>query len=694
MVSSCKKFINSMKDKGLRCNNIETINGGSNAVVESSGQQNASFYAGVYRAYEEECHRSHCIDFGEILLRTFELLLQYPDILDKYRRQFQYIHVDEFQDTNTIQYKMLYLLATGHQVPDAATSKAQDRSTKLQVSTSLPIAKTIPPNEKQLEFPTANSSPLSDAKIDRVGGIPNLFVVGDDDQAIYGFRGAFPDILQRVLADFPLCKVVKLEQNYRSTATILTAANAVIGRNVNRIGKTLWTSKELSTPSGPTCPSKGNNLIEDCEPPIRVHSAKDEESEAVFVANEISTRTAHNKRKTAVSQQQERQRGASNSYSYSDIAVLYRTNTQSRALEVALQAQRIPYTVVAGNRLLDREEARHAMAYLQLMVNHHHDAAFERIANVPSRGMSPKVMTAIKEYGAAHGTTLWDAAIALSDDSKTPMWDLSVKSQGHVKSFIELIAKMSEDIHTGAVSFAKLGSYVLTQSRLREYYEGVSKKETKSALLAMDKLSNLEAFESIVCESAKRIQDHQKLQDEDAATATPLQQLLHELVLDKHENAATAVSSIQSSDDDTPSVQLMTIHAAKGLEFPVVFLVGAEEGLLPRDGRQSSDDDDELLPLVDNMLSFKDNASNMAHRHSNSSNSVLEEARRLFYVAVTRAKHVLYFTHCRRRAFYGNGRGKQFSKFNFFEKPQAIKRSRFLNEIKPKHIIIESSDLC
>ncbi len=470
----------------------------------------------IYQHYEQHCRRAGLVDFGELLLRAHELLRDHASLLEHYRRRFGYLLVDEFQDTNTIQYAWLRLLA---------------------------------------------------------GDNDNLFVVGDDDQSIYGWRGARVENIQRFCADFPNHRLIRLEQNYRSTGHILEAANALIAHNRGRLGKKLWTAG-----------SRGE--------PIRVYAAFNELDEARFVVDRI-------------------QHWLEQGRSRSEAAILYRSNAQSRLFEEQLIAAGIPYRVYGGLRFFERAEVKSALAYLRLIANRHDDPAFERVVNLPARSIGPRTVDAVREYARTQGISLWLAAEALCQTQARP-----TRAVNSLRGFLQLIDTL--DQATQGLALADQVKRVVEGTGLIEHY---AKEKGDSGEARVENLKEL-------VNAARQFAPFDSGDDE----SRPLDVFLAHAALEAGEAQADA------SED---SVQLMTLHSAKGLEFPLVFMVGLEEGLFP------------------SMQSLEDP-------------SRLEEERRLCYVGLTRARLRLYLSYAECRRLYGRETYPQ--------------KSRFLREIPSQHL--------
>jgi DNA helicase-2/ATP-dependent DNA helicase PcrA len=501
-------FINGQKDEGLRPRHLDDDN-----------DPNRRQMIALYQAYEEVCERGGLVDFAELLLRAHELWRDNAELLAHYQRRFSHLLVDEFQDTNAIQYAWLRLLA----------------------------GKT---------------------------GIP--FVVGDDDQSIYRWRGARVEHIHRFQKDFPGTTVVKLEQNYRSTATILHAANSVIENNSSRLGKKLWTAGA------------------DGEP-IRVYAAYNERDESDFIIGRL---------RDWIDQGNLR----------AEAAVLYRSNAQSRVLEEGLINAGIPYRVYGGLRFFERSEIKDALAYLRLISNRLDDSSFERVLNRPTRGIGARSAEMIRAYARANACSLWRAAGALASD------EFSGRAANAVQAFLHLIETLARD--TDALDLPGKIDHVIHASGLIGFFkkEKGEKGETRIENL-LELISAGRSFEP-----------------DPAAEMSPLDEFLSHAALEAGEGQADAW-------DDC--VQLMTMHSAKGLEFPLVFLSGMEDGLFP-------------------------------HQRSIADPKGLEEERRLCYVGITRAMQTLYVTYAEQRRLHGMDNFSQPSRF-VAEIPD-----QYIEEIRPK----------
>ena len=445
----CQWYINGQKDEGLRA-----------ASINDFGDEYTKTMLRIYRAYEIACDRGGMIDFGEILLRSHELWLKNPQILDHYQRRFQHILVDEFQDTNSIQYAWLQVLA-GHG--------------------------------------------------------SNLMVVGDDDQSIYGWRGAKIENIQQFSNDFPGAQLVKLEQNYRSTKNILDAANSLITNNASRLGKQLWTEGVAGEP-------------------LSVYEAFNEQDEARFVVDRLQDWFNGGNRRV-------------------DSAVLYRSNAQSRELEEALLRVGMPYRIYGGQRFYERLEIKNALAYLRLVINRFDDTAIERIINVPTRGIGGRTLELLRQTARERDCSLWEAAVLAVNESL-----LTARAANSVLAFLQLIDGLDDSCRDLEL-YAKT-DLIIKSTGLIPHHEKEGGEKARA------RIENLE--ELVTAASSFDVTDAEE--ELDTTSSAFLAAFLDQAALDAGEGQAAA---------DEDAVQLMTLHSAKGLEFDLVFLVGMEEGLFP-----------------------------------------------------------------------------------------------------------------
>ncbi len=500
-------FINAQKDEGLRPDDID-----------DRGDPNRRQMAVLYREYQDNCERAGLVDFAELLLRAFELWRDNKEVLAHYQARFQHLLVDEFQDTNAIQYGWLKLLAGKQRHP---------------------------------------------------------FVVGDDDQSIYRWRGARVEHIAQFQRDFPKTRIVKLEQNYRSTGTILNAANAIIANNDARMGKNLWTEGA------------------DGEP-IRIYSAFNERDEADFVVNRLRD-------------------WSQSGNARSDAAILYRSNAQSRVLEEGLMNAGIPYRVYGGLRFFERAEIKDALAYLRLISNRDDDTSFERVVNTPTRGIGARTVDAVRDYARANTCPMWRAAGALVSDG------LPARAANSLLAFLNLIELMARD--TQSLALHEQVDHVIEASGLIPHF-----KKEKSERAA----TRIENLEELVSAARGFVAQDEEL--------SPLDEFLSHAALEAGEGQADAWEDC---------VQLMTLHSAKGLEFPLVFLCGMEDGLFP-------------------------------HQRSVNDPGGLEEERRLCYVGITRAMQELVVTYAEQRRLHGTDNYALPSRF-ISEIP-----SELVEEIRPR----------
>ncbi len=496
-------FINAQKDEGLRPHHIEDY-----------GDLYIKTHLQIYAAYEAACERGGMVDFAELLLRAHELWLHNPRLLAHYQQRFSQLLVDEFQDTNTIQYAWLRLLA---------------------------------------------------------GDRNNLLVVGDDDQSIYGWRGAKIENIQKFATDFPSSETIRLEQNYRSTGSILKAANGLISANAGRLGKELWTEA-----------SDGE--------PIKLYAAFNEIDEARYIVERIKDWIAQGN-------------------NYAECAILYRSNAQSRVLEEALLRSQLPYRIYGGQRFFERMEIRNVLAYMRLLGNKDADAAFERVVNTPSRGIGDRTIEEIRQLARGKNVSMWQAAVLMKDEGKLPS-----RTKNAIQGFITLIDAM--DAATQASDLAELCEVVIQMSELREYYE---KERGERGQARLENLQEL-------ITAARTFDPDASLDFNEGDEVAPMS------LLDEFLNHAALEAGEGQGDPHQDCVQLMTLHSAKGLEFPLVFLGGMEEGLFP-------------------------------HKMSLEEPGRLEEERRLCYVGVTRAMQQLYLTYAESRRINGSETYNRVSRF-------------------------------
>ncbi|MGI3094310.1 DNA helicase II [Vibrio diabolicus] len=488
-------WINGKKDEGLRPSHIDAYH---DPVTKT--------YLQLYTAYQEACDRAGLVDFAEILLRAHELLRDNKFVREHYQARFKHILVDEFQDTNNIQYAWLRMMAG----PDC-----------------------------------------------------HVMIVGDDDQSIYGWRGAKVENIEKFTLEFPSVNTIRLEQNYRSTKTILEASNTLIANNTERMGKELWTDGNVGEP-------------------ISVYSAYNELDEARFAVNKIK--------------EWQENGGALN-----DAAMLYRNNAQSRVLEEALIQAGLPYRIYGGMRFFERQEIRDALSYLRLMANRNDDAAFERVVNTPTRGLGDKTLETIRRAARDRGCTMWEASLAMLDEQV-----LTGRAAGALSRFVELITALEDD--TLEMPLHEQTDHVIKYSGLFAMYEQEKGEKSKA------RIENLEELVTATRQFEK---------PEEAEEMSLLTAFLTHAALEAGEGQA---------DEFEDAVQLMTLHSAKGLEFPLVFMVGVEEGMFP---------------------------SQMSAEEAGR----LEEERRLCYVGMTRAMQKLYITYAEMRRLYGQDKYHKPSRF-------------------------------
>ncbi|AIN47032.1 DNA helicase II [Candidatus Palibaumannia cicadellinicola] len=497
-------YINTKKDAGRRPQNIDKY-----------GNQLEITWQRIYEVYQDTCDRTGLVDFAELILRTYEMLLNHDKLMHYYRERFNNILVDEFQDTNQIQYSWIRMLA-GHK--------------------------------------------------------GHVTIVGDDDQSIYGWRGAQAENMQRFLHDFPSAQTIRLEQNYRSTKNILKAANHLISNNYGRLVKNLWTDR-----------ADGEH--------ISLYSALNELDEARFVVNSIKVSKKNGK-------------------ALKESVILYRSNAQSRVLEEALLHIKIPYHIYGGMRFFERQEVKDALAYLRLITNRNDDVAYERMVNTPIRGIGAKTIEVVRKIACERQLSLWQASLALLDERV-----LKSSTALALQRFIELVDKLTQDI-------VNLPLYMQTHLVIKNSGLWAMYKEEKGDK-SQARIKNLEELVTAAREY---------LYKDDTKDILSLQGFLSHAALDAEKIQADACQD---------AVQLMTLHAAKGLEFQQVFIVGLEEGMFP---------------------------SQMALEEEGG----IEEERRLAYVGITRAITKLTITYAETRRLYG--------------KQTVRRKSRFINELPPECI--------
>ena len=503
-------FISGCKEEGLRPHQVDV-----------QGDAYMAQMVVLYERYQLTCERGGLVDFGELLLRSLELLRDNPALLAHYRERFAHVLVDEFQDTNTLQYAWLKLL-TGMQTP--------------------------------------------------------MTVVGDDDQSIYGWRGAKIENIRRFEQEFPATRTVRLEQNYRSTSVILDAANALIDHNAERMGKELWTAGERGEP-------------------ISVYAGFNDLDEARFIVDTIKEKVDEGCRRQ-------------------DVAILYRSNAQSRVLEETLIRQGMPYRIYGGQRFYERLEIKNALAYLRLLLNRDDDASLERIINVPARGIGTRTVELLREHARMAEVSLWQA---LHDGLSSGSF------KGRAGSALQAFANLIEglDNATSGMALHEIIAYGIEASGLVEHHRSEKGEKGQARVENLEELIN----------AARGFTQGDVFDPPEAGEGmVALEAFLAEAALNAGEHEA---------DEFEDSVQLMTLHSAKGLEFPVVFIAGVEEGLFP-------------------------------HKMSLEEPGRLEEERRLCYVGVTRAMRKLYLTHAEIRRLHGK---------ETFQRP-----SRFLREIPAEYL--------
>ncbi len=505
---SIQSFINRKKDNGYRSNNIT--------------DKDDEVYVVIFKDYENILKQTMSVDFADLILKTYELFLSHTQILNYYTKRFRHIMVDEFQDTNLLQFKLLKLL---------------------------------------------NNDTGS------------LYAVGDDDQSIYGWRGALSKNIKSFTDQFTNVEIFKLEQNYRSTNKILKVANSLISHNKNRLGKELWTASE-----------RGET--------VKIFEAYNNDEESSFIVDKIKMLER-------------------DGYKKSEIAILYRNNFLSRRLEEELNGRGVPYIIYGGFRFFERSEIKDMIAYLRVIVNPDDDSAFERTINNPPRGIGQKTIDIIRKFAKADSRSLWKTIKFLQNDNND---EISSRVKTSLTNYISLIEIISDEIND--LSLDEILVKIYKESKLKSYYSEQKGEE------AISKQENIEELFITAENFIKNNYDSENIID------------------DFLDNAALEAGDYQSKLDSDP-VQLMTIHSAKGLEFPVVFLTGLEEGIFPNENRKSGED-------------------------------FLEEERRLCYVAITRAMKSLYITFANARYLHGS--------YNY------LMPSRFISEIPEELLESVKSD--
>ena len=505
---SIQSFINRKKDNGQRSNNIS--------------DKDDEVYVAIFKEYENILKQTMSVDFADLILKTYELFRSHTQILNYYTKRFKHIMVDEFQDTNLLQFKLLKLL---------------------------------------------NNDTGS------------LYAVGDDDQSIYGWRGALSKNIKSFTDQFTDVEIFKLEQNYRSTNKILKVANSLISHNKNRLGKELWTASE-----------RGET--------VKIFEAYNNDEESSFIVDKIKMLER-------------------DGYKKSEIAILYRNNFLSRRLEEELNGRGIPYIIYGGFRFFERSEIKDMIAYLRVIVNPDDDSAFERTINNPPRGIGQKTIDIIRKFAKADNRSLWKTIKSVQNQNND---EISSRVKTSLTNYISLIEIISNEIND--LSLDEILIKIYKESKLKSYYSEQKGEE------AISKQENIEELFITAENFIKNNYDSENIID------------------DFLDNAALEAGDYQSKLDNDP-VQLMTIHSAKGLEFPVVFLTGLEEGIFPNENRKSGED-------------------------------FLEEERRLCYVAITRAMKSLYITFANARYLHGS--------YNY------LMPSRFISEIPDELLESVKSD--
>ena len=517
-------YINGKKDEGLRPQHID-------AQFDPSEE----LFVKVYKAYQETCDRAGLVDFAELLLRAHELWLNNPELLAHYQQRFRHILVDEFQDTNAIQYAWLTMLG-----------KAQAK----------------------------------------------VMIVGDDDQSIYGWRGARIENIERFTSEYDDAKTIRLEQNYRSTANILNAANQLISNNNNRLGKELWTDDKAGEK-------------------ISIYTAFNEIDEARFIAGRIK---------------QWREDGGN----LDEVAILYRSNAQSRLMEEALLQGQLPYRIYGGQRFFERQEIKDALAYLRLINNRDDDAAFERIINTPTRGIGNQTVALVRDAARSLQVTMWQACQQLLSTQQ-----LKGRSAKTIATFTNLVDQLEDD--STDLELDQQANFIIQHSGLKAMYQAEKGERAEQRIENLNEL--VTACQTFV---STPLSDQELVEE-----PTPLTAFLTHAALESGESQA---------EEFEAAVQLMTMHSAKGLEFPLVFIAGLEEGMFP--SQQSVEEIGRL-----------------------------EEERRLCYVGMTRAMSKLYLLHAESRRIYGQEKCHKASRF-LRELPEScVEEIRMQNQVsRPKSV--------
>lgn len=508
-------WINGQKDEGLRPQHIQ-----------AAGDVFLTTMLRIYQGYEQACARAGVVDFAELLLRSLELWRDNNALREQYQARFKHMLVDEFQDTNAVQYAWLRLIA---------------------------------------------------------GKTPSLMVVGDDDQSIYGWRGAKIENIHQFQRDYPSSELIRLEQNYRSTACILNAANALITQNAGRMGKELWTDGEEGEP-------------------IALYAGFNEQDEARFIVERID-------------------QAVRDGMNRSEIAILYRSNAQSRVLEEALLRAAVPYRIYGGQRFFERAEIKNAMAYMRLVANRGDDGALERIINLPTRGIGDKTIESLRQHARQQDVSMWQAACDLLDNKGLPG-----RAANAVQGFCQLIEDIT--LRVEGVPLYSMAQQVIEHSGLLRFHENEKGEKAQA------RIENLEELVS----AARAFENDQA--EEELEGDTLLAFLAH----------ASLEAGETQADRFEDSVQLMTLHSAKGLEFPLVFLAGVEEGLFP-------------------------------HKMSLEEPGRLEEERRLAYVGITRAMQQLVITWAETRRLYGSETFNKVSRFVREIPSELIREVRMGNQV-------------